>query len=75
MSATSDFYLAQAEKCDGDAAGTMLVQVRDRSLRAAAAWRAMADKLIRAETARAEKERQVETARNDAATVSASHAD
>ncbi|AMG75635.1 hypothetical protein [Sphingopyxis granuli] len=66
MSATIDFYLTQAEKCDVDAAGTKLVQVRDRSLRAAAAWRAMADKLIRAETARAEKERQIEAARNAA---------
>ncbi|PKP96554.1 MAG: hypothetical protein CVT74_16710 [Alphaproteobacteria bacterium HGW-Alphaproteobacteria-13] len=66
MSVTSDFYLTQAEKCDGDAAGTPLMQVRDRNLRAAAAWRAMADKLIRAETARAEKERQAEAARHDA---------
>lgn len=63
MSATSDFYLAQAEKCAADAAGTALEQVRDRNLRAAAAWHAMADKLIRAEQARAEKERQVEASR------------
>ena len=57
MSTTSDFYLAQADKCANEAAETALVQVRDRNLRAAAAWQQMADKLIRSETARAEKER------------------
>jgi len=31
--------------------------VRERNLRAAAAWRAMADKLIRAEAARTEREK------------------
>src|SRR3546814_20025707 len=55
MSATSDFYRAQADKCQADADGSALTQVRDRNLRAAAAWRAMADKLVRTETARAEK--------------------
>lgn len=59
MSATSDFYRAQAEKCLNDAATATLTQVRDRNLRAAEAWQQMADKLIRAETARAEKEQQV----------------
>lgn len=57
MAATSDFYLAQAEKCQADADGSTLDRVRERNLRAAAAWRAMADKLIRAETARAEREK------------------
>ncbi|SNS32856.1 hypothetical protein [Sphingopyxis indica] len=57
MSASSDFYLTQAEKCTADAAGSVLDRVRERNLRAAAAWRAMADRVIRAETARAEKEK------------------
>lgn len=56
MSATTDFYLTQAEKCEAEAASSSLEQVRDRNLRAAAAWQAMADKLLRTETARAEKE-------------------
>lgn len=59
MSATREFYLAQAAKCDAEAAETALGQVRDRNLRAAAAWQAMADKLERAETARAEREEAV----------------
>ena len=42
-----------------EAAETALGQVRDRNLRAAAAWQAMADKLERAETARAEREEAV----------------
>ncbi|MBO9695829.1 MAG: hypothetical protein J7499_06505 [Sphingopyxis sp.] len=55
MSANLDFYLAQAEKCRTEADASILTQVRDRNLRAAAAWQAMADKLARAETARAER--------------------
>jgi hypothetical protein len=46
MSATIDFYLAQAEKCTAEAGTSQLTQVRDRNLRAAAAWQAMADKLL-----------------------------
>lgn len=57
MSATSDFYLAQADKCTAAAADTVLMQVRDRNLRSAAAWREMAKRVIQAETLRAEKER------------------
>lgn len=57
MSATSDFYLTQAENCRAAAADSGLEQVRERNLRAEAAWRAMADRVIRAETARAEKEK------------------
>jgi len=57
VSATSDFYLTQAENCRVAADDTGLEQVRERNLRAAAAWRAMADKVIRAETARAEREK------------------
>ena len=55
MSATIDFYIAQAEKCTAEAGASPLTQVRDRNLRAAAAWQAMADKLLHAERLRAEK--------------------
>ena len=57
MSATIDFYRVQAEKCRAEAGEATLTQVRDRNLRAAAAWQAMADKLVRTEEFRAEKER------------------
>jgi hypothetical protein len=56
VSATIDFYLAQAEKCTAEADASPLTQVRDRNRRAAAAWQAMADKLLHAERLRAEKE-------------------
>ncbi|MGV3730993.1 MAG: hypothetical protein ACO1NN_09580 [Sphingopyxis sp.] len=57
MSATTEFYLAQAEKCTAEADASALTQVRDRNLRAAAAWQAMADKLLHTEKLRAEKDR------------------
>ena len=57
MSATTEFYLAQAEKCTAEADASALTQVRDRNLRAAAAWQAMADKLLHTEKLRAEKVR------------------
>jgi len=56
MSATIDFYIAQAGKCTAEAEASPLTQVRDRNLRAAAAWQAMADKLLHTEKLRAEKE-------------------
>jgi len=52
MSVTSDFYLARAAESARTAAETNLVNVRDRSLRAEAAWRAMADRLLKSETER-----------------------
>lgn len=66
MSANLDFYLSQAEKCRAEADASILTQVRDRNMRAAAAWQAMADKLARAETSRAEKARET-TPANDTA--------
>jgi hypothetical protein len=59
MSATTEFYIAQADKCRTDADASSLTQVRDRNLRAAAAWQAMADKLLHSERLRAEKEARV----------------
>lgn len=64
MSATIDFYLAQADKCTAEAQASPLTQVRDRNLRAAAAWQAMADKLLHTEKLRAEKEALVAAARH-----------
>lgn len=44
MSATVDFYLARAEESALAAKQTDLANVRERSLRAEAVWRAMADR-------------------------------
>ncbi|MEJ7926902.1 hypothetical protein WG908_09065 [Sphingobium sp. AN641] len=52
MSATSDFYLARASDSARDAAATDLANVRDRCLRSEAAWRAMAERLMRGEVER-----------------------
>lgn len=56
MSVASDFYSAQAETCMTLAAATSLVQVRDQRLRAASVWRLMAEKAVRTDEARAERE-------------------
>ncbi|HMO74295.1 MAG TPA: hypothetical protein PKD99_07675 [Sphingopyxis sp.] len=55
MSVTSDFYRAQAAKCTSEADESALPQVRNRNLRAAAAWQAMADKLVLTEASRAKQ--------------------
>ena len=52
MSITSDFYLARADESARDAANTTLDNVRDRCLRSEAAWRTMADRLVRSEAMR-----------------------
>lgn len=52
MSATSDFYLARADESARAAAETDLSNVKERALRSEAAWRAMADRLMRGETMR-----------------------
>lgn len=52
MSATSDFYLARAAESARDAANTTLDNVRDRCLRSEAAWRSMADRMLRGEVMR-----------------------
>ena len=49
MSSTVDFYLARAAENAQTARETLLENVRQRSLRAEAAWLAMANKLIRVE--------------------------
>lgn len=49
MSVTSDFYLARAAQSAREAQETNLVNVRERCLRAEAAWQAMADRLLKSE--------------------------
>lgn len=47
MSATIDFYLTRAAACAQDAEAATLDNVRERCLRAEAAWRTMADRASR----------------------------
>jgi hypothetical protein len=54
MSATIDFYTAQAAKCGAEAAATDLTNVRERCLRSQAAWLAMADRIRRADVMRSD---------------------
>lgn len=52
MSVTIEFYLARAAESASEAEKTTLDNVRDRCLRSEAAWRQMADRLIRGEVMR-----------------------
>jgi len=52
MSLTSDFYLARAAESARDAESTDLANVRERCLRAEAAWQAMATRLLHGEKLR-----------------------
>jgi hypothetical protein len=52
MSLTSEFYLARAEDSAREAANATLDNVRDRCRRSEAAWRQMADRLIRSDVMR-----------------------
>ena len=52
MSANHDFYLARAAEARADAEAAKLDNVRERSLRAEAAWTAMADRAARSDRAR-----------------------
>lgn len=54
MTTTREFYLARATEARADAAKADLANVRDRNLRAAAAWDVMADRATRTERQRAE---------------------
>lgn len=64
MSATSDFYQTQSDKCSADATASKLTQVRDRNLRAAIAWGEMALRAVQTESARTDRERVAEAARD-----------
>ena len=48
-----EFYRTQATKSAADAAAATLDNVRDRCLRAAAAWETMADRIERVDAMRA----------------------
>ncbi|HEY0270284.1 MAG TPA: hypothetical protein VGC10_04760 [Sphingomonas sp.] len=52
MSTTSEFYMARADECAREAANATLANVRERAQRSEAAWRSMADRLIRGEEMR-----------------------
>lgn len=52
MSITSDFYQARVAQCELEAGETGLTNVRDRCLRAKAAWQAMADRVLKGEADR-----------------------
>jgi hypothetical protein len=56
MSATADFYLQRADECARDAENTNLDNVRDRCRRSEAAWREMANRLIRTDALRASRD-------------------
>jgi hypothetical protein len=57
MSQQRDFYLSRAEEARMGAEEAGLDNVRDRWLRAEAAWTEMADRAGRTEAARSERER------------------
>jgi hypothetical protein len=63
MSATQQFYEDRAAAARDDAAKAPLDNVRERFLRAAAAWEVMASRLARTETMRAETEAKKAAAR------------
>ncbi len=50
-----DFYRTQATKAAADAAAATLGNVRDRCLRAAAAWETMAERIERTDAMRADR--------------------
>jgi glycosyltransferase A (GT-A) superfamily protein (DUF2064 family) len=54
MSVTREFYRTRAAEALRDAEAASLANVRDRCLRAAAAWEVMATRLARTERMRAE---------------------
>jgi hypothetical protein len=56
MSVQHDFYVARASEARADAEAATLDNVRDRCLRAAAAWEAMAARAHRSDNFRAKQE-------------------
>jgi hypothetical protein len=55
MSTNHELYLTRAAEARADADLATLDNVRDRSLRAAAAWQAMADRAARTDVFRAQQ--------------------
>ena len=64
-----DFYLARAAEARADADNASLDNVRDRCLRAAAAWDAMAQRAHRGDTFRAKLAAEKEAAAGAAANL------
>jgi hypothetical protein len=62
----SELFVARALECRGQADAATLDNVRDRCLRAEAAWTAMAQRSQRTETARDAREAAAESARQAA---------
>lgn len=56
----SDLYTTHANRCQAEAEAALLDNVRDRCLRAEAAWSAMADRSRKTEAARAARTTPVE---------------
>jgi hypothetical protein len=56
MSQQHEFFLARAAEARAEAEAAILANVRDRCLRAAAAWSGMADRAERTEKQRAKTE-------------------
>lgn len=56
MTTTREFYVARAADARADADAASLDNVRERCLRAAAAWEAMADRAARTDRMREESE-------------------
>lgn len=56
MTTTRSFYVARASEARADAAAASLANVRERCLRAAAAWEAMAERAARTDRMREEAE-------------------
>ena len=56
MANSIDFYLTQVAACKAEADRSSLVNVRERNLRAAAAWQEMADKMLATEKSRLDNE-------------------
>lgn len=52
MSTTSEYYRAQAAACAREANAATLANVRERCLRAEAAWLSMAERISRSEAMR-----------------------
>ncbi|HYG30435.1 MAG TPA: hypothetical protein VD887_09490 [Allosphingosinicella sp.] len=65
MSAQSDFYRARAIDARADAEAALLDNVRERCLRAAAAWESMADRAAR--TSKMRDKQEAEKAERNAA--------
>jgi hypothetical protein len=52
----AELFLAQAEAAEAAAAATPLENVRERNLRSAAAWRDMAERALKTNSLRGERE-------------------